>query len=695
MVRERDLTFYPHQAGGATWMRVPYEDPAAAPWLWAPTVWFSLPAGLDTINDLTAAGWERIAERRLSDTSPALWHLWGQLADVRMVQIPGNADDREVWARTADLRRAEAAPVALAFTVPLELQRHAGFMPSPAEDTPVLKVAQAIPPPQFGEVGMVFYERTPGERGWQRYTLDALGEDAQALQRRLGDALRELAGPADWWPDTDALRRCAHPGYRQTKMDLHSRLLATRGKERERIRAELEALEEANTHYKALQVARNWYSPETWLERWEGIRQMAQELAAAYRDAHQAAQRQTEEATPKRKLPQIPDVFTEDGQVQIPSMMPVQVPLLGYSHGQSGKGWLSDDEGYPTFTHTTDNHSTSMQVRAAQNDTAPSEATIQSLWRQVREYSDLDGDVFLAMLAQTMIATPDEEGYIWITGGAILDYRGIAPIMKREGNDASRRAGHRTEDLIEVARCVGRQEAQWIVIRSMLEDSDAKGKGKRRGRRMWTHESRLTQVAEVIRQHELDIEAEEGAPRAPSYPVAWRYKMGTWLKPFLEGPNRKVAWLCQQALKYDPMREQWEKRLARYFVFHLRINAAGGGVSIKRNVGKLIDELALPVDERNPERTRQRFERALDRLAADGQIDTWEYDGDNAALPPRRWLETWRGWDVRIGADPLTSAKYAQIAERARTRRERAATLHDLQAERERRAKAGSDASHS
>lgn len=703
MLRPYDLTFYTYltrPAAMSLWQGLPlvpgHEGPPSG-WTWAPIVWPTIEGTLDTINALTAAGWERIPGVYLQKTSLQLFHLFGQLGHLVAVQMPGHdGNDPELWARSEDLRRTTERPVMLAFALDTLPD---GAVPTQHENGAItLKMAGVLPPPQLGNVGLVYVDQIPGENmgGWKTYRIEALGEDAQNLQQRLADALRELAGPADWWPQTDALQLCYQPGYQQTKQELHSRLLSTRGKERERIRVALAPLEEANAHYKALQIARNWYSPETWVERWEGIRQMAQELAAAYWAAHTAPERQLE-ALPKRKLPQIPGIWSaENDLAQIPSMMPVQAPLLAYSHGQSGKGWLSDDEGYPTFTHTTDNHSTSMQVRAEHDSTVPNEATIQSLWQQVREYSDLDGDVFLAMLAQTMIAAPDDEGCVWITGGAILDYRGIAPIVKREGNDATRRAGHRTEDLIEIARCIGRQTSQWVVIRSMLEDSDAKGKSKARRRRMWTHESRLTQVAEVIRQHELDIEpAEEGAPRVPSYPIAWRFKMGTWIKPFLEGPNRKVAYLCQQALKYDPMREQWEKRLARYLVFHLRINAAGGGASIKRNVGKLIDELALPVDERHPERTRQRFERALERLQTDGQIDTWEYDSENATLPARKWLETWRGWNVRIGAAPLTSAKYAQITARAQARRERAATLHDLETEREKRTKAGTDASHS
>jgi hypothetical protein len=137
--------------------------------------------------------------------------------------------------------------------------------------------------------------------------------------------------------------------------------------------------------------------------------------------------------------------------------------------------------------------------------------------------------------------------------------------------------------------------------------------------------------------------------------VAWRYKPGTWAAPFLAAPNLHFALLCQTTLQYDPYREQWEKRLARYFMFYLRISGGPnyGGTTIRRAVGDLLTELELPLDTTNPQRTRKRFEQALARLVADRVIDAWDYAKDNPELPRRSWLPAWQQWGVYVTAAPL------------------------------------------
>jgi len=117
-------------------------------------------------------------------------------------------------------------------------------------------------------------------------------------------------------------------------------------------------------------------------------------------------------------------------------------------------------------------------------------------------------------------------------------------------------------------------------------------------------------------------------------------------------PTKQIAWLCQQVLHYDPYRQIWEKRLARYCLFHLRLYASGGG-TITRTLGTLINELSLSVDQRNPEKTRKRFEQAMQCLEKDRQIESWAYAHDNEHLPRVHWLEIWLSWKVHITCAPL------------------------------------------
>lgn len=634
-------------------------------WNPSPSIW---PHDLDRVNRLIAARYEQLPE----DSGRLITTLHGQMRDILTLMLKtASVEHRSRWIYTPDREQAEAMPVALAFYVP-----HSEL----PDDVMVLvhRWAERLPPPGYGERALVWRDG-----GWQTRSIEQLGEDARELQAKMAAKLRELVAPSDWYQWTPELDACHDPvQYQRMRQDLHSQLLKKHGSEREQVRSQLMLLDTARNQALAIEALQDRREREgdKWYDGVQEVIVMARDLAALYWEAEQAAVRQVN----TRTLPEIPNIFDIDGLAAIPSMMPVQTIVSGYSAAASD-GWIPDDTGLPTYRQVTPEHDTTLQVRG--DDSAGmllDEAAIQALWAQVREYDDKDGDVFLAMLAQYMASADDTNG-VWITGSQILDYRGVQPMMKRDENGHTRRAGHRQEDLMEVARKVAHQASQWVQINSMIADEvTAPRRGKKPQKKRFTHESKQTLILEVIRQHELAPTELDGKP-APALPIAWRYRMGTWLTPFLGEHNRTIAWLCRQALRYDPYHERQEKRLARYFVFHLRINAAGGAASITRHVGKLADELALPIDERNPQRTRDRFEQALDRLVADGVIDGWEYARENPTLPARHWLETWRGWKIAVRASAITSTRHARIAASAKTRRDRAATLHDLRAEREKR----------
>ena len=163
--------------------------------------------------------------------------------------------------------------------------------------------------------------------------------------------------------------------------------------------------------------------------------------------------------------------------------------------------------------------------------------------------------------------------------------------------------------------------------------------------------------------------------------MAWQYRPGQWLARYLEAPNEQLALLMQTTLRYDPYRERWEKRLAKYFLFHLRIGArAGAEAPIRRNVGAVLRELGLAdvFDHRNPERTVRRFEAAMDRLREDGQIGSWRLTDESRAWwqarrPARGWLNDWLGAGGTGGVATMevtpaaaAVAQYRPLAERAR-----------------------------
>ena len=363
-------------------------------------------------------------------------------------------------------------------------------------------------------------------------------------------------------------------------------------------------------------IPQEWHLPEGWQETLEAAVKWAAEQAK------------------KRTRPPIPDIFT-NGYATVPTPLTIQAIINAQQNAASGGDRWQHPEGHPPFyVHKTKAGATIVEYIQNRNETL-NDVTTASLWAQVRESSDLDSDVLLGMFAHMIKCPAESDGSVWFFADNMLDYRGVQPRMKADTpGGKKRRAGHRPEDRLEIGHCVDRATNIWLTIDQYIYEEQPKSKRKQGKRRQYTHQGRLLSVDEIWYQRELDIDT-----NAPNIPIGWRIRPGDWLRTFLESPDRYVAWLCQRTLQYDPYREQWEKRLSKYFMFHMRMNAAGGG-KFNRKIGPLLSELSLPINRRDPERTKQRFEKAMNRLVSDRQIDDWAY-AEKIDYKARGWVETW------------------------------------------------------
>lgn len=377
----------------------------------------------------------------------------------------------------------------------------------------------------------------------------------------------------------------------------------------------------------------------------EELASLAQEVQVLTQEGFISVARLIDQKRASRPFPTTPDVFST-GYAQVSSTLTVQGVLAAMWDAASGAdGWQPPIEGYPpAFRHTTESgNSTLIQYMRDPKEILDDKAS-KSFWEQVKEFTDRDIDVTMGLLAHLTLS-PDDA---WFFANRLLDYRGVKPIMKKDApGGRERRAGHRQEDILDIGQSVDRVSTIWVTLDQHIDEKQEGGKRKKRKRTQYTLTSRFILIKEVFYQRELDTGMENR-----SMPIGWRVQAGTWLKTFLEKPNRHVAYLCHQALKYDPHNEMWEKRLAYYTMFHARMNVHGGGGVFHREIEKLLNELSLPIDPRFPERnTKQRFEKALNRLKEDRQIDDWEYIQEGA-LQPRKWLATWLKWKVRIFIAP-------------------------------------------
>ena len=360
------------------------------------------------------------------------------------------------------------------------------------------------------------------------------------------------------------------------------------------------------------------------------------------------------DATRHRPRPKVTPIL-DNGFAVIPSSAPLETMLQGIQDAAEGAHSWADFETttVPTYRRLMGRGGKDgvidLSVRLQDGDARARHTMLSILWGQVCELDDLTGDVLLA--AFTHWLTHREEGSTWITADAILDYRGIKPITKKEG-DSRRRAGHHLEHKAVIARAFEQLDHLWLNIDGV---EVIELEGTRRKPTKLHLESKAISISDRISQ---------GGLSGGHLPIAWCYRPGNWAKPFLQEGFRQTALLAQKSLQYDPYRETWEKRLSRYFAFHWRIQAHQGNYSQPYRVTTLLKAIAMEPNARYPQKTRERLEKALDRLQKDKVIADWEYrKGEEGALPTKGWLTTWLSWTVKVTPPFEVIHHYARISE--------------------------------
>jgi hypothetical protein len=324
---------------------------------------------------------------------------------------------------------------------------------------------------------------------------------------------------------------------------------------------------------------------------------------------------------PMRAPRALVDAF-EDGVAAMPAPLAVEAVIRFIQAAPANDTIPHPKTGDPSLTYERPGGTAVVSYRAG-GLAAPAE-----VWAKVRALKDeLTTDVLLAALVQWS-AQRDSDGLAYLSASHVLGYRGIQPKTKREGSKRYR-AGHRAEDIAEVATAFEHLDRVFVEIDQVVIEDESRGRGRRRTKpKRFALESKLISVTDRVSQLQLDGDRQ---------PVGWFYRPGKGVTNFVDGPNRQTATLMQVSLQYDPLRRLWEKRLSRYFAFH----PWEGDLTL--GVGDLLREVRLThdVDTRNPGRTRKRFEEALDRLTADRVLGGWEPGYASASLPARGWIDKW------------------------------------------------------
>lgn len=342
-------------------------------------------------------------------------------------------------------------------------------------------------------------------------------------------------------------------------------------------------------------------------------------------------------------FPSIPNVMPNGKGVRTSSVLDGAI-MSAIWNGKTLNGWTSEYEtGIPEFRYSegkVPDIRTAIVQLVLDDDVLNNAPAVKRLWDQVPELRDLDLDVFTCLVMQvngTNTYTPG--AYCWIRAQDILDYRNVSR-KRYQGEPANWQHGHRSEDLAEIEQSTRRLASIYVTVYDYEYEKPPKRVG---GKTVHVKETIKEKLVEFSAIHEI---SEDGTPLPPR----WRYKLGTPVTRYMHGANRQVTTFPQAALSFNARDDQFEKRLLYFLNRQRRIVERAGRPAVIR-INTLFEKTALKVDERNPwQRTREPFEKALDRMVSEGHLPWWKYTDSKAvkSLPARKWLATWMNLSITV-----------------------------------------------
>lgn len=269
------------------------------------------------------------------------------------------------------------------------------------------------------------------------------------------------------------------------------------------------------------------------------------------------------------------------------------------------------------------------------------------MWMQVSELSDLDADVLdlLSALWVQQARSPNDVAKVSVKN--LLRMRGLKPKTGAGG----RSSGFRPDQKQQLFRSLAHIQNIYLLI----QDMELPGSERDSGRHKESREVRsrafiITDIAGKRTENgPLDIEE-------------FLIRPGVLFGYFLFGHGRQIALLSAKAIEYDRIRQDWEKRLARYFSWQWRNDALNQRGSRKFLVRTLLENTGKKADPLHPKRTKERLEKALDTLAADQVIGSWAWDTESPRFGVSgRWTDHWESWSIEIAAPEYVRQHYQKI----------------------------------
>lgn len=281
------------------------------------------------------------------------------------------------------------------------------------------------------------------------------------------------------------------------------------------------------------------------------------------------------------------------------------------------------------------------------------------MWKQREELSDLDADA-LDLLSHVWLQQARSPGHYAVGDvDQFLTMRGLKPKQGGEG----RRGGYEPEQRAEMLKALSHIQNLWLNM-GQLESEPSKTKKTRPPRARSKNHMDANNATQEVQSKAFIITDRMGQLNLDGYMDVRRFifQPGHLFAHYLYGPGRQIALLSARAIQYDPYRQKWEKRLARYLSWQWRNQVGRGDYLRPYQIANLLETIGEEVNHRYPSKTRERLEKALDTLQKDEVITGWQYDRwDEEATGRRGWIEEWMHSTLLIEPPELIKEAYQPL----------------------------------
>ena len=249
----------------------------------------------------------------------------------------------------------------------------------------------------------------------------------------------------------------------------------------------------------------------------------------------------------------------------------------------------------------------------------------QAMTRYAKELGDRDADLLTYLMAKFSERAKSETDHITVSLQDLMSFS-----YSKQGGKSFR---IRDED--ELRRRVENLQRMTLTIQGNVNGKQYNAQG------------RLFVIWDRYRHQQRDLHLSDA-----EFFSRWdeiEYSFGkVWSRRIFQLGGSQIMALQMQALRYDPHKERWEKRLAKYLGPFWRMNVRTNHFFYKRTIRETIcDGLTEPLDRFSTRRDVERLEEALDRLVHDGIIESWQYQDDapriqgNEDRLQKGWINVW------------------------------------------------------